>query len=192
MPLAWLGIDQASHTSAFPVSRWRPMWKVVVASALCFLAGYPASFGAFVIATLVYAAARSWRHALATIAAIAASLAIAAVQLLPAAEASTLKTFDPKYGPGIKDPVFYLHFAVPDWVGMRFGDPNLHLYLYFGVPALFGVAWLLKRPDRSALAVLGACALFMTNPFDVISGVVSRSTLLVQIFPMLQLPSYLP
>jgi hypothetical protein len=179
-PLAWLGIDQA-----FRASSWQPMWKVVAASALCFLAGYPPSFGAFVIATLVYAAARSWRYGLATVVAVAASLGIAAVQLLPAAEASTLKTFDPKYGPGIHDPVFYIHLAVPDWVGMRFGDPNLHLYLYLGVPALFGAAWLLKRPDRSALAVLGACALFMTNPYDVISDLVSRSTLLVQVFPML-------
>jgi len=163
------------------------MWKVVAASSLCFLAGYPASFGAFAIATLVYAAARSWRHGLATLAAIAASLAIAAVQLLPALEASALKTFDPKYGPGITDPVFYLHFAIPDWVGMKFGDPNFHPYLYLGVPALFGAAWLLKRPDRCALAVLGVCALLMTNPFEVISGLVSRSTLLVQILPMFNL-----
>ena len=99
-PLAWLGIDEAFRTSS-----WRPMWKVVAASALCFLAGYPASFAAFAIATLVYAAARSWRYGLATLAAIAASLAISAVQLLPAAEASARKTFDPKYGPGITDPV---------------------------------------------------------------------------------------
>jgi len=179
-PLAWLGIDQA-----FRASSWRPMWKVVAASALCFLAGYPSSFAAFAIATFVYAAARSWRYGLATLFAVAASLAVAAVQLLPAAEASALKTFDPKYGPGIRDPLFYIHFLIPDWVGMRFGDPNLHLYLYLGAPALFGIVWLVKRPDRSALAVLGACALFLTNPFDVISGLVSRSVLLVQIFPML-------
>jgi hypothetical protein len=179
-PLAWFGIDQA-----FRASSWRPMWKVAVASGLCFLAGYPPSFLAFVIATLVYAAARSWRCGLATVVAIAASLALASVELLPAAEASALKTFDPKYGPGIHDPLFYIHFAVPDWIGMRFGDPHLHLYLYLGVPVLFGAAWLVKLPDRSALAVLGACALFLTNPYDVISGLVSRSALLVQIFPML-------
>jgi hypothetical protein len=112
-------------------------------------------------------------------------MALDAVQLLPAAEASALKTFDPKYGPGIHDPLFYIHFAVPDWVGMRFGDPNLHLYLYLGVPAIFGALWLVKRPDRAALVVLATSALFLTNPFDVISGVVSRSPLLVQFFPML-------
>ena len=183
-PLAWLGIDQALRASSWR-PMWRPMWKVVAASALCFLAGYPPSFAAFAIATFVYAAARSWRSGLATIVAIAASLALAAVQLLPAAEASALKTFDPKYGPGIHDPLFYIHFVVPDWVGMRFGDPHLHLYLYLGVPALFGVLWFVKRPDRAALAVLAACALFLTNPYDAISGLVSRSTLLVQFFPML-------
>lgn len=177
-PLAWLGIDQA-----FAARSWRPMWKVAAASALCFLAGYPASFAAFAIATVVYAAARSWRYGLAAIAAIAASLALAAVQLLPAAEASALKVFDPKYGPGIHDPLFYIHFAVPDWVGFRFGDP--YLYLYLGAPALFGAVWLVKRPDRGALAVLVVCALFMTNPFDAISGLVSRSALLVQILFML-------
>ena len=69
-PLAWLGIDQA-----FRASSWRPMWKVVAASALCFLAGYPPSFAAFAIATFVYAAARSWRYGLATLVAVAASLA---------------------------------------------------------------------------------------------------------------------
>src|SRR5207244_6607645 len=75
------------------------------------------------------------------------------------------------------------HFVIPDWVGFRVGDP--YLYLYLGVPALFGAAWLIKKPDRAVLAVLAACALFMTNPGDIISGVVSRSALLVQVFPML-------
>ena len=118
------------------------MWKIVAASALCFLAGYPASFAAFAIASIVYAMARSWRAGLGAIAGVAASLAVAAVQLLPAAEASTLKTFDPKYGPGIHDPLLYIHFVIPDWVGFRVGDP--YLYLYLGVPALFGAA----QPSR--------------------------------------------
>jgi hypothetical protein len=56
--------------------------SAVAASALCFLAGYPSSFAAFAIATFVYAAARSWRYGLATLVAVAASLGVAAVQLL--------------------------------------------------------------------------------------------------------------
>jgi hypothetical protein len=53
MPLAWLGMDEALESRS-----WRPMWKVVAPSALCFLAGYPASFAAFAVATVVYAGAR--------------------------------------------------------------------------------------------------------------------------------------
>lgn len=179
MPLAWLGIDQTIQTRS-----WRPIWKVVAASALCFLAGYVASFAAFTIATVVYAATRSWRSCITAVVAIGVSLAVAAIEFLPALEASALKTFDPKYGAGIRDPLFYVHFMVPDWVGFRFGDP--HVYLYLGVPTLFGIAWLIKRPDRAALAVLATSALFMTNPYNLIGMIVAKSTLLVQVFDNFQ------
>jgi hypothetical protein len=179
-PLAWMAIDQTVEGRS-----WRPMWKVVLASALCFLAGYPASFAAFAVATVVYAAGRSWRVGLAAIAAVVVSLALAAVQFLPTLEAASLKTADPKYGPGIWDPLFYVHFLVPDWVGFQRGDP--HLYLYLGAPALFGLPWLFKRPDRALLAVLSVCALLMTNPREWVSTLVQRSALLVQIFPMLSM-----
>jgi hypothetical protein len=174
-PLAWLGIDQAIRRGS-----WRPMWKVVAASALCFLAGYPASFVAFAIGTIVYATARSWRYGLASAVAIAASLGVAAVQLLPAVEASGMKVFDPKYGRGIHDVIFYLHFLVPDWVGFQVGEP--HLYLYLGAPVLFGLLWMVKDRDSSALAVLAASAIFITNPGGLVSDLVSRSRLLVQVF----------
>jgi hypothetical protein len=174
-PLAWLGIDQSLQSRS-----WRPMWKVLLASALCFLAGYPASFTAFAVGATAYAAGRSWRAAVATAAAIAGSFALSAIALVPAAESAALKTFDPKYGPGIWDPLFYVHFAVPDWVGLKFGDP--HMYLYLGVPALFGIPWLIKRPDRAVLAVLAPSILFVTDPCGLVSAVVSRSRLLVQVF----------
>jgi hypothetical protein len=179
-PLAWMAIDQTVECRS-----WRPMWKVVLASALCFLAGYPASFAAFALATVVYATGRSWRAGLATIAAVGASLTLAAVQFLPTMEAARIKTADPKYGPGIWDPLFYIHFVVPDWVGFQRGDP--HMYLYLGVPALFGLPWLLKRIDRAVLAVLAICALLLMNPGDWISALVQRSALLVQVFPMLSM-----
>jgi hypothetical protein len=86
-PLAWTAIDQTMDCGS-----WRPMWKAVLASALCFLAGYPASFVAFALATIVYATARSWRIGFATIAAVGVSLALAAVQFLPTLEAARLKT----------------------------------------------------------------------------------------------------
>lgn len=176
-PLAWLGVEEALESET-----WRPMWKVAAASALCFLAGYTPSFVVFAIATIVYAAVRSWKIGIATTLAIAASLALAAVQLLPAMEAAGLKSYDPKYGPGgIRDPLFYLQLAIPDWIGFRFGDP--YQYLYLGVPALFGLPWIVKRPDRAALWVLGVCALFMINPFNLVSMLFSHSALLEQAFP---------
>jgi hypothetical protein len=82
------------------------LWKVVAASALCFLAGYPASFVAFAVGTTVYAVAGSWRRGLMALTAIAAGLAVSGIQLLPAAEASGSKSFDPKYGAGVWDPLF--------------------------------------------------------------------------------------
>lgn len=179
-PLAWLGIDEALERRS-----WRPMWKLIAASALCFLAGYPASFAAFAIGTVVYAAARSWRSGVAAVAGIGASLAVAAVAALPAMEASRLKTFDPKYGPGLWDPQFYLQMAIPDWVGFRAGDPAQ--YLYLGVPVLFGILWFWKRPDRAALAVLGVCALLVFNPYEVVSKLVAKSAFLVQVFPKLNM-----
>jgi hypothetical protein len=179
MPLAWLGIDESLQARS-----WRPMWKVVAASALCFLAGYAPSFSAFAVITVVYAAARSWRAGIAATVAIGASLAVAAIELLPAAEAAAFKTFDPKYGPGISGPLFYFHFLVPDWVGIAFSSP--YAYLYLGVPALFGILWLVKRPDRASLAVLAACALFMTNPFNLIGMVIAKNRLLVQVFHSFQ------
>jgi hypothetical protein len=100
-PLAWWGIDQFTRSKSF-----RPLWKVVAASALCFLAGYPASFVAFAVGTTVYAVAGSWQRGLTALMAIAAGLAVSAIQLLPAAEASGSKAFDPKYGSGVWDPLF--------------------------------------------------------------------------------------
>jgi len=124
MPIAWLGIDEALQRRST-----RPMWKVVAASALCFLAGYVPSFGPFAMTTVVYAAARSWRSGIAAIMAIAVSLAVTAIELLPAAEAAAVKTFDPKFGPGIRDPLFYVHFVVPDWAGLQLSDSHVYLYL---------------------------------------------------------------
>jgi len=121
-PLAWWGIDQFTQSKSF-----RPLWKVVAASTLCFLAGYPASFVAFTIGTTVYAFAGSWRRGLMALTAIAAGLAVSAIQLLPAAEASGSKSFDPKYGSGVWDPLFYVNFVVPDWGGFTFRKVRPHM-----------------------------------------------------------------
>jgi len=43
MPLGLWGIDEATEER-----HWRPLWKTAVASALCFLAGYPLTWTVFV------------------------------------------------------------------------------------------------------------------------------------------------
>ena len=173
-PLAWWGIDQFTRSKSF-----RPLWKVVAASALCFLAGYPASFVAFAVGTTVYAVAGSWRRGLTALTAIAAGLAVSAIQLLPAAEASGSKAFDPKYGSGVWDPLFYVNFVVPDWGGFKFGDP--YMYLYLGVPCLFGIPWIIRRPDRAVVAVLAVSAWFVLDPGGLIFMLADRTHLLVQV-----------
>jgi hypothetical protein len=173
-PLAWLGVDQIVETH-----RWRPLWKIIAALSLCLLAGYPATFVACAAGTITYAFGRSLRSGIASVGAIVLSFAVSAIELIPAAQAAAYKTFDPKYGAGVRDPLFYVHFLVPDWLGFRFGDP--HMYLYLGVPALFGIPWLFKRPDRAVLSVLLTSALFLADPFGLIMTAVYRSSLLVQV-----------
>jgi len=78
IPLALWGIDEAIEQR-----HWRPLWKVTVASALCFLAGYPPTWVAFALCAVGYAAWR-WKVAVGVIVALAASLLLAAVQRCPA------------------------------------------------------------------------------------------------------------
>jgi hypothetical protein len=101
LPLAWLGIDEIAQTR-----RLRPLCKVAIALSLCLLAGYPATFAACAAGTLAYGVGRSFRVGLATAVAIAFALALSAIAVIPAAEAAMYKTFDPKYGTGIWDPLF--------------------------------------------------------------------------------------
>src|SRR5579871_771460 len=55
-PLGFMSIDEAAHAQ-----EWRPLWKLVAASALCFLAGYPPLWLVFAVSMAVYALARPWR-----------------------------------------------------------------------------------------------------------------------------------
>lgn len=70
IPLALWGVDDAVSRSD-----WRPLWKTALASALCFLAGYPPAWVAFCVTTLVYALAgrQRWRAAVGAAIALAAS-----------------------------------------------------------------------------------------------------------------------
>jgi hypothetical protein len=52
-PLGAWGIDDAAEKRD-----WRPLWKLILASALCFLAGYPPMWVVFAVTMIAYATGR--------------------------------------------------------------------------------------------------------------------------------------
>jgi hypothetical protein len=183
IPLALWGIDQAVEQQ-----HWRPLWKVAVASALCFLAGYPPVWIVFALSTVSYAVWK-WKTALGVIVALGGSLLLAAIQLLPAAEATTMKAFDARYGTGWRNPEAYIAYFVPNY--FEFGlhhVPAGHWggdYLYLGAPAFLGLLALTLRPRWRELlppvTILAVCLVMATNPFDLVWNTIRHSGLLVQI-----------
>jgi hypothetical protein len=165
LPLALLAID-----------RPRGLWMLAAASALAFLSGYPPAWFAFAVLTLVYAAATAPRRMLSVAAALAFSLLLAAVQILPALEAATLKTPEDKYGGGIQGVEIYLSFFLPNYFnlsrsGPGTGEPTAQ-YFYLGAPPLFALGLsLYRRRVPLAAAVLAAVSLFlMTNPLGLVAA----------------------
>jgi hypothetical protein len=80
-PLGFLGIEQAARGG-----NSRSLWKTIVASAMCFLAGYPPTWIVLCVCLLAYAASgpRPIPLLLKTGCAIASSVAVTMIQLLPA------------------------------------------------------------------------------------------------------------
>ena len=107
MPLGFWGVDAADDRRS-----WRPMWKLAAASAMCFLAGYPATWVVFAVCMLAYALGRRQAMRCAPMAActLGVSLLACAVQLLPAWEASRWKAPEAKYGSlsGMQDAGFVI------------------------------------------------------------------------------------
>ncbi len=172
-PLGLWGVDQAAASRD-----WRRLWKVAAASALCFLAGYPPSWLVFCVVLVAYALASAWhwRAAVGTLLALAASLLLAMVQLLPLREAAALKTFDPKYGSGVHQLLFFVSYFIPNYFDFArnadgWGNPPGQ-YLYLGVPAFFALLWALwRRKGRDygpAVAVGAVCLVGVTNPFGLV------------------------
>lgn len=187
-PLALLGIDQIVAQG-----RWRPLWKVVAASALIFFAGYPPMWVVFAIVTGVYALARprGWKIAPAVAAALAVSLLLCAVQILPTRALTEFRTPEAHYGSGYKDPMFYLSYVSPNYY--NFGpkvpvetNPGKE-YLYLGAPGLAGLALAfvaLRRRAREvapAFAVLGVSLILLMNPFDLVWNTVRHVDLLYDV-----------
>jgi hypothetical protein len=110
-------------------------------------------------------------------------MAVVMVQLAPALSAASTKLPESRYGLGYKDPSFYLSYLIPNYfnfgIDVAPGANPLKEYLYLGAPALLGIAWLVSRRDqlRASLpiwAVLGASAVLLTNPFDLVRPLVEH------------------
>jgi len=189
MPLGFYAIDDADESG-----RWQPFWKLALASTMCFLAGYPTGWVVFAVCMIVYAGARkeSVKYTFWTAFALAGSMLFAAVQLLPAWEATRLRVPEVRYGSvsGMRDPGFYLSYLVPN-----FFDFGLHVdpqtnpgkdYLYLGASAFVGIALLLYSRryvgTSPLIAVLLACFIFLANPYGLAGKVVGGSFFLSQLF----------
>jgi hypothetical protein len=189
MPLGFAGIDAADEQHSV-----HPLWKVVAASALCFLAGYPFTWVVFAICMLAYACGRRtplWCVPLVACA-LMGSLLVAAVQLLPTCEATQLAVPQPRYSwySGIKDPRWFISYLIPNYFDFGLHVPVLTNpkkdYLYLGAPAFVGLALLFSRKRFAdlapALAVLFGSALFLINPFGLAGRAIEHSKVLAQVF----------
>jgi hypothetical protein len=184
-PLAMWGIDQAAQRR-----NWRPLWKVAAASALCLLAGFPSTWVVLCFSIMAYATASlRLRVFLGAAGALAVSLLLAAVQLLPAVQASALKTFDPKYGNGIQNLEFYVAYFIPNYFKLGadaagWGSPSGQ-YLWLGAPGLFGLCCLIRpgklRPYLPVLAIGGVLAIMLGNPFNFTTRILEQSRLAIQV-----------
>ncbi len=189
IPLGLMGIDEAADTES-----WRPLWKTAAASALAFLGGYTPTWFVVVVCFLSYAALRprGWKVGLQCCAAIGVSACAVAIQLLPTVQWSSMRLPEARYGLGYRDPAFYISYLIPNFY--NFG-PHLPIdtnsgfeYFYLGVPGIVGLLLLplLRRREGawSAAPLVGmfcVCAVFVTNPFDLVSRAVLHSTLIAQI-----------
>jgi len=178
LPLGLWGIDQAARGRD-----WLPLWKVSAASTLSFLAGYPAAWIVNCAALLLYAAAaRPWWNLWRVCAALGASLALAAAQLLPSMEARSLMAQEFKYGPGAYGwRALVASYFTPNYFDYNPGHATTYepgcFYFYLGVPAFFGLIWAAwrrrPRPYLPAL-VMAAGGLALANPPHWFIGLISR------------------
>ena len=179
LPLGLWGLDEATERRD-----WRPLWKLAAASALAFLAGYPAAWLVNCVVWAVYAIAgrAPLRAVLGTCAALAASGLLAMAQVLPTLEAHSLMQLEPKYGPGAWGlRTLLLSFFLPNWFDFNPAHPTDYepgcLYLYLGIPGLFGLLYAIARwrwrPYLQPAAVL-CVVLFLANPPAVFVRLVER------------------
>jgi hypothetical protein len=170
LPLALLGMDQFAERGD-----WRALRKTALASALWFLAGYPPSWVAFCVTLVVYALAgpSRWRAVAGAIGAIAASMLLAMLQILPAFEASRGIFEQARYTSTLGSTIVALFVA--NWVDANQNAPHHYLeclYIYWGLPAAFAILWAISRRDwrpyRQAAITLAACLFLVLDPSHVV------------------------
>ncbi len=191
-PLALWGIDQAVQQQ-----RWRPLWKVVAASALGFLAGYPPTWMVFAMIVVVYALAQRsnplGRFPLtgAVILALIVSLGIAAIQILPAMQISEFREPEWRYGSGVDDWRYFLPYFIPNYFNFGLDQPldtaPRMEYLYLGAPGILGLALLFRRRYAGSpsvipgIAVIVASLIMVINPWGAVWAVIQHSDLLADV-----------
>ena len=168
MPLGLWGVDEARERRD-----WRPLWKVALASAMSFLAGYPACWLVFAVMAVVHALSGSERLRVAagTCAALAASALLFMAALLPALEARSLMVWEPKYGLSVFGWRALPAYLMANWFDFNPGHPEEFqtgcTYLYLGLPALFALLWMIgqRRFRTCAQPLIGlAVAVLLGNP----------------------------
>ena len=184
-PLGLMGIDEMAERKI-----WPGFLKIVVSSAGAFLAGYTPGWFVLAVYLGMYALfSGKLAVTLRTLLALLASLAVGAVQLLPTFEASSLMIKENRYGMGIHDPAFYISYLIPNFYDFGINRPVMtnfgREYLYLGVPALFGLAALIRyrcwRPIVPLLGAFGVCFVFLSNPFGAVGAVVGKIPLLSEV-----------
>ncbi len=190
LPLAWFGVDGYNETGD-----WRRLWKTALSVCLSLLAGYPATWVAIVLCILAYSACSRlrWKSLWATALFTAAGVATAAVQVVLAVPASSLKVVDLKYGAqtGIREFAFYISYFFPNYYDFALttdvgANPGKD-YLYLGGAGIVGIAAALlfcRELGTRLLPLLAALAVslaFVVNPGGLIGAIVQESTLLAQV-----------
>lgn len=176
IPFALWGIAEANEAK-----KWRPLWKVAIALAMCLLAGYPATFIAFVVIIFAYAMALPRRLSLIPQIAVAllVALLLSAVQLLPTMESTAFKVTEFRYGGKLLDhPQFYLTFLFPNFYDQNRTQSGPEVAqgdsMYLGAAALLGMLLFFRYPlspwARQAIVVAAAVLIFLENPWGLVAA----------------------
>src|SRR5580698_1932931 len=164
---AWLPLALSSIDETADEDRWRPLWKLALASLMCLLGGYPPFWLVFALCAIAYAFVRpdGLRVSFWVAAGLACSLMFSAVAMLPAIEATALKMPEVKYSgiSGFKHLEYYFSYFIPNYFKFDLGvDPAttaLKDYLYLGAAPLLGLLLLFFRKRLRVVAPLLAVLL---------------------------------